>query len=427
MNALLLFGTFLFLLALSLPVSVSMGLAVMVTILVFQEVPMVFLVQGFIDAVSPFPILAIPLYIFAGMIMANGGIAKDIVRFAKLFIGGTRGGLLNVAILACAIFAAISGSSTATTVAIGSLLMKELTEAGYSRAYSSAVVAAGGTLGPVIPPSICFLVFGSMTGVSVVSLFIAGAVPGLLMAAALILTNYIICIRSGIREEGNRGSIKELVQAVWKAKWALMAPLLILGGIYGGIFTPTEAGGIAAAYGIFVGMAVYKEIDLPKLRETFVKAMLLSAAILSIVGVSGAFGRIITIEQIPQTIAAMLMAVASSKWSILLLINIILLIAGCLIEGTAIVLILTPILFPIARSIGIDPIHFGVILCINLSIGAITPPLGVCLFASSAVGGEPIQRIVKAIVPLLIALLLVLALVTYIPQISLWLPQLMAK
>lgn len=427
MNALLLFGTFLFLLAISLPVSVSMGLAVMVTILVFQEVPMVFLVQGFIDAVSPFPILAIPLYIFAGMIMANGGIAKDIVSFAKLFIGGTRGGLLNVAILACAIFAAISGSSTATTVAIGSLLMKELTEAGYSRAYSSAVVAAGGTLGPVIPPSVCFLVYGSMTGVSVVSLFIAGVVPGLLMAAALILTNYIICIRSGIREEGNRGSIKELVQAVWKAKWALLAPLLILGGIYGGVFTPTEAGGIAAAYGIFVGMVVYKEINLPKLRETFVKAMLLSAAILSIVGVSGAFGRIITIEQIPQTIAAMLMAVASSKWVILLLINVILLIAGCLIEGTAIVLILTPILFPIARSIGIDPVHFGVILCINLSIGAITPPLGVCLFASSAVGGEPIQRIVKAIVPLLTALLLVIALVTYIPQIALWLPQLMAK
>jgi C4-dicarboxylate transporter DctM subunit len=428
MSALFLFTSFIILLFMSLPIAFAIGLSSFVTIILFQEVSPIFIIQGFLDSVSSFPVLAIPLFIFAGSIMAYMGIAEDIVSVAKVIVGGARTGLMSSAIVGCAIFAAVSGSSVATTIAIGSILVSQLIESGYEKSYIGAVLAAGGTLGPIIPPSIGFILYGMVTGTSVVKLFVAGILPGIIMAISLILMNNFVCVRSGFREtSGQRGrrTLQDIFRAFWKAKWALVTPILILGGIYGGIFTPTEAGAVAAIYSIFIGVIVYHKTSWEIITKMFIRATLISASILVIVGMSGAFGRLITIEQIPQRIAYFISNIISSPILLLIFLNVIMLITGCFVEATAAILILVPIFFPVIINLGINPIQFGVIVGVNLTIGAITPPLGVCLFAASSLTGEPVERIVKKVLPFFLALLLPLILVTFIPEISLFLVDLL--
>lgn len=428
MSALFLFTSFFILLFMSVPVAVAIGLSSFVTIILFQEVSAMFVVQGFLDSVSPFPVLAIPLFIFSGLIMASTGIAEDIVRAAKIIVSGARTGLMSSAIIACALFAAVSGSSVATTVAIGSILISQLVESGYEKSYIGAVLAAGGTLGPIIPPSIGFIIYGMVTGTSVVKLFIAGILPGIIMAISLILMNNFICVRSGFRETGGqreRRTFQDIFRAFWKAKWALATPIIILGGIYGGIFTPTEAGAVAAVYSIFIGIIVYHKASWEIIEKTFIRATLISASILVIVGMSGAFGRLITIQQIPQRVAYFALNISQSPILVLIFLNVIMLIAGCFIEATACILILVPIFFPLITNLGINPVHFGVIVGVNITIGTITPPLGVCLYAASSLTHEPVEKLIKKVLPFFLVLLITLILVTFIPEISLFLVDLL--
>lgn len=425
MSSLVLLASMFLFMAIGIPVAISMGMASLLTIVSFQEVPIIFMAQGMYDALASFPILAIPFFIFAGLIMSESGMSRHLVEFSRKILGSTRGGLINVGILACIFFAGISGSSVADTVAITAILLPELTRIGYRKTYAGAALACGGITGPVVPPSIALLVYGVITGTSVVKLFIAGIIPGFLMGFALMMTNYFRCLRMGFREKGETGSFKEILMAMNRAKWALLTPILILGGIYGGIFTPTEAGAVTLVYGIFVGLFVYKGITVRDLPRLFVHGSILSVSILLIIGFSGAYGRLLTIEQIPQKLAMLFSAISANKYVILLIINVFVLLVGCVMEGLAAILIFSVLLLNVVRTIGVDPIHFGVIMIVNLCIGAVTPPVAVCLFASSAITGEPFEKIAKEALPFVGTLIIVLFIVTYIPVVPMFLVNLL--
>lgn len=410
-----------FFLAIGIPIPISMGLSCLLTIVSFHEVPVIFLAQGMYDSLVSFPILAIPFFVFAGLIMSESGMSRVLVELARKIIGGTRGGLINVGILACVFFAGISGSSVADTVAITSILMPELVRIGYKKSYAAAALACGGITGPVVPPSLGLLVFGVITGTSIVKLFIAGIIPGSLMGLSLMVANYFRCRGMGFREEGKRGSLKEMMIALNDAKWAVLTPFIILGGIYGGVFTPTEAGAVTFFYGIIVGLFIYRGITFKDLPRLFTEGCTISVAILLIVGFSGAYGRLLTVEQIPQKLTALLFAISSNKYFVLLLVNILLLLIGCVMEGLAATLVFANLLLGVVKAVGVDPVHFGIIMGVNIAIGAVTPPVGVCLFASSAVTGVPFERIARETLPFLVSLIVVLCLVTYIPDISMFL------
>lgn len=414
-----LFGSFAAFLFLTVPIGIAIGLATLFTIIYTGALPIEFLMKELTTSVDSFPLLAVPYFILAGEIMGKGGISRRLFDVADSIVGNKTGGIAMATIITCMFFAAISGSGPATVAAIGGIMIPAMVEKGYDKRFATAVVASAGSIGVIIPPSIPMVIYGVSGSVSIGDMFIAGILPGILVGMALMVYAYIHSRKMGYTGSGHKPSLKGIGQATWKAKWALAIPVIILGGIYGGIFTPTEAAVVAVVFGLFVGLLLYKELKLKDLPQIFVDAALTTATVLVIVGAATAFGRLLTIEQIPNKIANAMMSISSEPIVIIMLITLLLLIVGCFMDTIAAIIILTPILLPVAIQIGYDPIHFGIIMIVNLAIGFITPPLGVNLFVGAGISGLSLEQLSKAIVPFFVAMLITLVIVIVIPQLSL--------
>ncbi|MBP2240498.1 C4-dicarboxylate transporter DctM subunit [Cytobacillus eiseniae] len=419
MTTAVLFGSFAVLLFLSVPIGISIGLATLITIMVSGTIPVEFLAKELVTSVDSFPLMAVPFFILAGEIMGKGGISERLFKVANAMVGNKTGGFAIATIITCMFFAAISGSGPATVAAIGGIMIPAMVRQGYDKKFAAAVVAAAGSIGVIIPPSIPMVIYGVTGNVSIGDLFISGIVPGILVGLAMIIWAYIYSKKKGYKGLDEPTSIKRILKATWDAKWALLIPIIILGGIYGGIFTPTEAAVVAVVYGLFAAMVLYRELKIKDLPKVITDSALTTATVLIIVGTANAFGRLLTIEQIPTQIANALLSVSTNPIVIILLITVLLLIVGMFMDTLAAIIILTPILLPIAIQIGYDPVHFGLLMVINLAIGFFTPPVGVNLFVASGISGVRMETLSKAVLPFLVAMLITLLFVTFIPQLSL--------
>ncbi len=415
-----LFGGLALFLILNVPVGISIGLAIPFTTgLSAGYVP-----QALFTGCDSFPIMAIPLFILAGELMGAGGVSKRILNVCNVFFGKITGGLAIVTVIVCMFFAAVSGSGPATVAAVGSMVVPTMLEKGYSKKFTLALVACAGSIGVIIPPSIPMVIYGVSTSTSISNLFLAGFLPGLLIGLALIFYCYFYAKKQGWKGDETVYTTKEKLAAVWDAKWALINPVIILGGIYAGIFTPTEAAAVAAVYAFICGVFIHKELDFKNLFATVGNACSTTATTMVILGCATAFTKILTIQQIPNMITNAIISATDNAFLILMLINILLLVVGCFMDTTPAIMVLAPILLPVATSIGIDPVHFGIIMVVNLAIGFITPPLGINLFVASRVGSEPLETVTKGIIPFILVMLACLLLITYVAPISMILPNL---
>jgi C4-dicarboxylate transporter DctM subunit len=421
-TAAFLLGTLLLFLALRMPVAISLGLASVLTLSLFGDQTLLSLAQTFFRAMEVYPLLAVPFFIVAGTFLTSGGVARRLSDFAIALTGRLRGGLAMASVLACALFAAVSGSSPATVVAIGSITIAGMVRAGYRREYATGIVTSAGTLAILIPPSIVMVVYGAITETSVGSLFIAGIVPGLILTALMMAAIPVFAGQDGLPRQTLTTTWRDIARAGRKAFWGLLLIVIVLGGIYGGVFTPTEAAAVAAVYAIVVAVFVYRDISVEQIPDVLVRSVRVTTMLMFIVANAYLFAFVLTTEQIPQGISASVLALDLAPWEFLLLVNLILLIAGTLMDPTSVVLILAPIIFQLATQLGIDPVHLGIIFVVNMEIGLVTPPVGLNLFVASAVGGLPVTAVIRAGVPWLLLLLAFLAIVTYIPWISLVLP-----
>lgn len=421
----LLFGSLILMLLLSVPIGISLGAASMLTIFTADPISLESFTQTMIQGLNSFPLMAVPLFTFAGDIMGKGGISKRLLNVTGILFGRFKGGLGVVSIVACLFFAAISGTGSATVAAIGLIMIPNMVSKGYDRTFSGALIATAGTVGVIIPPSICMVIYAVASGVSVTGMFMAGIGPGILVGIALSVYTVIYSTRKGYEGDKRRYTFKEILLIIVDAIPALLVPVIVLGGIYGGVFTPTEAAAVAAVYGIIVSVFVYKEVKIKDLPQIGFNSALLCAAVLVIIGISAGFGRILTITGIPVTIANFILDITQSKFLILLFINIMLLIVGTFMETNASIIILVPILLPVVTALGVNPIHFGVIMVLNLAIGFVTPPLGANLFMACQIGQIKFDAIASKIVPWILVMVVVLMLVTYVPVITLGLPRLM--
>ena len=404
--------------SISLPIGISLGLSTVIALIFMTDIDTVMVAQTAFASLDSFTLMAIPFFMLAGNFMRYGGISKRLLDLADHIIGFVTGGLGAVTTLTCMFFAAISGSGPATVSAIGSFMMPAMKEKGYDPGYSAALTAAAGTIGVVIPPSIPFVIYGVVTGTSIGSLFLAGIIPGILMGLALMVTNYRTAKKNGWLGSGQRPKLRSVGKATKNAFWALMSPVIILGGIYGGIFTPTEAAAVSCVYTFVIGKFVYKELDMKKLIDCLKDTVLLAGATSFMIGLSSGFAFLLTMKQVPNTVAEALLSVSDNKIVILLIINVFLLIIGCFIDNISSCTILAPILLPVVVALGVDPIHFGIIMTMNLAIGFITPPYGANLFIASAVGNTPMESIIKRVWPLILTIVVVLLLTTFIPGLS---------
>ena len=404
--------------SISLPIGISLGLSTVIALIFMTDIDTVMVAQTAFASLDSFTLMAIPFFMLAGNFMRYGGISKRLLDLADHIIGFVTGGLGAVTTLTCMFFAAISGSGPATVSAIGSFMMPAMKEKGYDPGYSAALTAAAGTIGVVIPPSIPFVIYGVVTGTSIGSLFLAGIIPGILMGLALMVTNYRTAKKNGWLGSGQRPKLRSVGKATKNAFWALMSPVIILGGIYGGIFTPTEAAAVSCVYTFVIGKFVYKELDMKKLMDCLKDTVLLAGATSFMIGLSSGFAFLLTMKQVPNTVAEALLSVSDNKIVILLIINVFLLIIGCFIDNISSCTILAPILLPVVVALGVDPIHFGIIMTMNLAIGFITPPYGANLFIASAVGNTPMESTIKRVWPLILTITVVLILTTFIPGLS---------
>ncbi len=378
------------------------------------------------DGMDDFALLAIPFFILAGNLMETGGISRRLVEFAKSLVGGVQGGLPMTCVLTCMIFAAVSGSSVATTFAIGAILIPALIKHGYPTTYAAALQATSAELGVIIPPSIPMILYGVSAEVSIGELFIAGFGPGLLIGGALMLFVWAYCKYKGWGKNDGDGRLG-VGRATWQAGWALLMPVIILGGIYGGVFTPTEASAVAVFYALVVGLLIYREIRLVQLVAILRKSVLSSAVIMFIIANAGLFAFLITRAGVPDAIGHWLEEVLKSPGWFLLGVNAALFLIGMFIETSAAIIVLAPILAPVAQHFGIDPVHFGLVMVVNLALGMITPPFGVNLFAACTVARISLDRIVKDLVPFVLVVLACLMVITYVPGLSLGLRDLVYK
>lgn len=406
-----------------IPVAVSLGLSSILTILLFGHDSLASLSLKMFETSEHFTLMAIPFFVLAGAFMTTGGVAKRMIRFANASVGHLHGGLAIASVLACCLFAAVSGSSPATVVAVGSIVIAGMVRAGYPQPFAAGVICNAGTLGILIPPSIVMVVYGAATETSVGRLFMAGVMPGLLLGFMLMLAIYIVArIKNYPRQP--RASLKEALTAARDSFWGLMLVVIILGGIYGGIFTPTEAAAVSAVYAFFVAVFIYRDIGMRQVPEVLMDASKVTIMLMFIIVNALLFAHVLTTERIPQAIAEQIVAWDMAAWQFLIVVNILLLIAGMFMEPTGIILILAPILFPIATELGIDPVHLGIIIVVNLEIGMVTPPIGLNLFVTAGITKMTIGQVIRAASPWLLILLSFLVLVTYVPAISLWLPDL---
>jgi C4-dicarboxylate transporter DctM subunit len=404
-----------------MPIAISLGLSSVLAILLFGTSSLASLSLKLFDTSEHYTLMAIPFFILGGALMSTGGVAKRLVRFAIACVGHIRGGLAIAAVLACTFFAAVSGSSPATVVAVGSIMIAGMVSAGYTKEFAAGVMCNAGTLGILMPPSIVMVVYCAVTEQSVGRLFLAGIVPALLLASSLMLAIYIRARIIGLPAQP-KASTKELIDSAKDAVWGFLLLFIIMGGIYGGIFTPTEAAAVAAVYAVIVSLFIYKDITFKTLPHVFVDASKTTVMLMFIIANAILFAHILTTERIPQMITEQITSMGLSPIAFLIIVNLILLVAGNFMEPTAILLILAPIFFPIAIALGIDPIHLGIIMVVNMEIGMITPPVGLNLFVTSGITGMPLLSVVKAAFPWLSVLLVFLVVITYFPKISTILP-----
>jgi len=425
-SAALFIGLLVFL-VLNVPVGIAIGLASLAAIIAGGTLSAGYIAQALVTGTDSFPIMAIPLFILAGELMGAGGVSRRILNVCNEFFGRITGGLAIVTVVVCMFFAAVSGSGPATVAAVGSMVVPTMLEKGYSKKFTLALIACAGSIGVIIPPSIPMVIYGVSTSTSISNLFLAGFMPGFLIGFALIAWCYHYAKKQGWKGDGRKFSWKRALRSIWDAKFALINPIIILGGIYGGIFTPTEAAAVAAVYAFICGVLIHRELDASNLLSTIGSACSTTGTTMVILGCATAFTKILTIEQIPNMVTNWITSLTDNKIIILLLINILLLIVGCFMDTTPAIMVLSPILLPVALTFGLDPVHFGIIMVVNLAIGFITPPLGINLFVAARIGKEPLETVTSGIIPFIIVMIICLMLITYIPNISMFLPHLFAK
>ena len=401
-------------------------MSIIVYFLLFNTQPVSFLCQNMFTACDSFPLMAIPFFVAGGALMSNGGITKRLVDLADACIGHISGGFAMVTAICCAFFGAISGSAPATVAAIGGLMVPAMIERGYDKGFSLAIIATSGCLGVIIPPSIPMVIYGTTTGASVGTLFIAGIGPGLLFCFALCLYSYLVAKKKGWKGNGKKFSIKRVGVELKKAVWALLAPLIILGSIYGGFCTPTEAAAICIVYALLIGFFVYRELDMKTMLNSFWDGALTTGTILIIVGTGTTLGRVLTVAQVPQMVVNGILGISDNPIIILLLLNLILLIVGCLMETLSAIMILGPILYPVAAAAGMGLEHFGIMMVVNLAIGFCTPPVGVNLFVAAGLREDvSFMSLVRHALPIIGVLLAVQLVITFCEPLVMTIPKLM--
>ena len=414
------------LMLIGVPVAVSLGASTVITMLLFTDLDVATIPQLIFDGINKFALMAIPMFILAGNLLSKGGSARRIIDFAKSMVGHLPGGLPMSAIFACVIFAAVSGSSPATVVAIGSIMFVAIKEAGYPKEYAVGGITTAGSLGILIPPSVVMIVYGVTAEVSIAQLFMAGVVPGLMLGGMMILQTYIGAKRLGFKATTPE-PWSERIKKFFRAFWALLIVVVVIGGIYGGIFTPTEAAAASAIYALIISLFVYKDIKFKDLWDICLESAITTAMIFFIIANAVVFAYLLTSENIPQTIADSILAANIGKIGFLIIVNVLLFIMGQFMEPSSVVMIMVPLLLPIATALGVDPVHFGILLIVNMEIGMITPPVGLNLFVASGLTGMNLKDVIVSCLPWTLTLFIGLILVTYIPEISLWLPNLMYK
>ncbi len=426
MSALVFLAVFFLLIALRVPISFALGLGGLAMAAAIPDMSMLtaltLFAQRIFVGIDVFLLLAIPLFILAGALMEHGGAAQRLVNFASALVGRFRGGLGHVTVLSTMFFAGISGSASADTAAVGSVMIPAMKRKGYHGPFAAALTAGSGALGPIIPPSVLMVIYGAMGNVSVAALFLGGFIPGIIIGLGLMALVFYKAHRWNYPREEAVGAREILVQFV-QAILALMMPVIILGGVFGGVFTATESAAVAVAYAIVLGICVYRELTWSQLPRLFYATGLLSAKVMFLIAVATFVGFLFAHQRIPQISAQFLLTISEEPWVILLLVNILLFVIGCVLEVAAALIILGPVLIPIMLSIGVDPVHFGVVMVVNLAIGTITPPVGNCLYIVSAISGESLVRCSVAILPVVGAMVLALMLITYIPELVLFVPR----
>lgn len=409
---------------LGMPIAVALGLSSILTILFFAQDSLASLALKLYETSEHYTLLAIPFFILGGSFMTTGGVARRMIRFANACIGHLRGGLAMASVMACMLFAAVSGSSPATVVAVGAIVIAGMVKAGYPQPFAAGVICNAGTLGILIPPSIVMVVYGAATETSVGKLFMAGVIPGLMLGLMLMVAIYIRARMLDLPRQP-RASLAEVLKSGRDSLWGLLLIVIILGGIYGGIFTPTEAAAVAAVYAFFIAVFVYRDIGMKQVPKVLLDAGKVTVMLMFIVANALLFAHVLTTERIPQTIAETIIGWGMPAWQFLIVVNILLLIAGMFMEPTGIILILAPILFPIATQLGIDPVHLGIIMVVNLEIGMVTPPVGLNLFVTAGITKMSIMQVARAALPWTSVLLLFLIIITYVPAVTMFLPNML--
>ena len=423
MNAAIIFVLLIVLMLTGMPISISLGLTVLTFLFTMTQVPVESVALKLFTGIEKFEIMAIPFFILAGNFLTHGGVARRMINFATSMVGHWHGGLALAGVVACALFAAVSGSSPATVVAIGSIIMPAMVRQGYPKGFGAGVITTSGALGILIPPSIVMVMYSVSTNTSVGKLFMAGVVPGLMLAFCLGLTTWFLARKKGYPRMP-KASWGERITAFRKSAWGLLLIVIVMGGIYTGIFTPTEAAAMSAVYAFFIAVFVYKDLSLKQVPKVLLDSASMSAMLLYIITNAVLFSFLMTSENIPQAMAGWIMDKGFGVISFLLVVNILLLLAGNVMEPSSIVLIMAPIMFPVAMQLGIDPVHFGIIMVVNMEVGMCHPPVGLNLYVASGITKMGISELTVAVMPWLLTMLGFLVLVTYVPQISLWLPNL---
>ncbi len=409
-------------LILSVPIGVAIGLAVAVGIVFGGLLPPEFLIQKMFTSLDVFPLMAVPFFIMAGEIMQKGSMAQRLLEVSKALVGHITGGMAHISVLTSMFYGALSGSAPATVAAVGGIMVPSMVKEGYSRPFATAVNTSAGSLGVIIPPSVPLIIYGTTAGASVGDLFIAGVVPGLFIGLCLMLCSYILAKKSGYKGSGKRASFKEFLVALKNSISALMVPLIVLGGIYGGFTTPTEAGVIAVVYALVVEGLVLKTLNWEKIWQVLRGTALTTSSIFLVVATATALGQILLFNNVPDHLVRALLSISENKYVLIPIILVFLLIMGTFMDALANILILTPLFLPILPKIGMDPIHFGIVMIICASMGFLTPPVGVNLFVGCSIGNISIERLSMAVLPFLLTMVIALVFITFIPAISLWLP-----